>query len=75
MLDEVDLAERGVKIVCYAIDTSMMHTNINYFDCLFQAGIYGFGIVINKQVMLPQNDLATFTYCLNSFTGQTFAFS
>ena len=74
LLVEADLAECGVKIVI-----SMPASCSTYFIHLsrvsLEAGLYGFDVVINKQVMLPLSDVVTSMYCLNSFAGQTFAFS
>ena len=40
-----------------------------------EAGLYGFDVAINKQVMLPLTNSVTSMYCFNGFTGQTFVFS
>ena len=59
-LIETDLEEYGVTVAIY------MPASCGT-DLSFEAGLYGFDVVTNKQI--------TNMYCLNSFTGQTFAFS
>ena len=72
LLVEVDLVECSTKIV---ISTSAS-CSTNFFIYLARVSLEnGFDVVINKQVVLPLSDLVTSMYCLNSFTGQTFAFS
>ena len=74
LLAKADLAECGVKIVI-SVPASCSIDFIHLARVSLEAGLCGFDVVINKQVMLPLSDLVTSMYCLNSFTGQTFAFS
>ena len=74
LLVEADLVECGVKIVI-SMPASCSTDFIHLARVSLEAGLYGFDVVINKQVVLPLSDLVTSMYCLNSFTGQTFAFS
>ena len=74
LLVEADLVEYGVKIVI-SMPPSCSTDFIHLARVSLEAGLYGFDVVINKQVVLPLSDLVTSMYCLNSFTGQTFAFS
>ena len=74
LLVEADLVECGVKIVI-SMPASCSTDFIHLARVPMEAGLYGFYIVINKQVMLALIDLVTSRYCLNSFTGQIFAFS
>ena len=73
LLVETYLFERGVKIVI-SLPASCSTDFIHLARVSLEAGLYGFDVVINKQVMLPLSDLVTSMYCLNSFAGQTFAF-
>ena len=74
LLVEADLVECGVNIVI-SMPASYSTDFIHLARASLKAGLYGFDDLMNKQVMLPLSDLATSMYCLNSFTGQTFAFS
>ena len=74
LLVVADLVECGVKIVI-SLPVSCSTDFIYLTRAFLEAGLYGFGVVINKQVILPLSDLITSIYCLNSFTGLTFAFS
>ena len=74
LLVEVNLVECGVKIVI-SMPASCSTDFIHLARVSLEAGLYGFYVVINKQVVLPLSDLVTSMYCLNSFTGQTFTFS
>ena len=67
LLVEADLVECSVNIV--------ISMPASFSTDFTEAGLYGFDGVMNKQVMLPLSDLGTSMYCLNSFTGQTFAYS
>ena len=73
LLVEVNLAECGVKIVI-SMPASCSTDFIHLARVSLKADLYGFDVVINKQVMLPLSDLVTSLYCLNSFTGQTLHF-
>ena len=74
LLVEADLVECGVKIVI-SMPASCSTDFIHLARVSLETGLYGFDVVLNKQVMLLLSDLVTYMYCLNSFTGQTFAFS
>ena len=74
LLVEADLVECGVKIVISML-ASCSTDFIHLARVSLEAGLYGFDVVINKQVMLPLIDLVTSMYYLNSFIGQIFAFS
>ena len=73
-LVEAGLVERGIKIVISML-ASCSTDLIHLASVSLEAGLYCFDVVINKQVMLSLSDLVTCMYCLNSFTGQTPAFS
>ena len=74
LLVEADIIECGVKIVM-SMPASCITGFIHVARVSLEPGLYGLDVVINKQVMLPLSDLVTSVYCLNSFIGQTFAFS
>ena len=74
LLVEADLVECGVNIVI-PMPASCSTDFIHLARVSLEAGLYGFDAVTNKHVMLPLSDLVTSMHCLNSFTGQTFAFS
>ena len=74
LLVAADLAECGVKIVL-SMPASCSTDFIHLARVSLEAGLFGFDVVINKQVMLPLIDLVTSMYCLNSLTGQIFTFS
>ena len=74
LLAEAYLAECSVKIVI-SMPASCSTDFIHLARVSLEAGLYGFDVLINKQIVLPPSDLVTSMYCLNSFTGQTFAFS
>ena len=73
LLFEANLGECGVKIVISML-ASCSTDFIHLARVSLEAGLCGFDVVINKQVVLPMSDLVTSIYCLNSFTGQTYAF-
>ena len=74
LLVEADLVECSVNIVI-SMPVSCSTDFIDLARVSLEAGLYVFDVVMNKQVMLPLNNLVVSMYCLNSFTGQTFAFS
>ena len=74
VLAKADLVECGVKIVI-SMPGSCSTDFIYLARVSLEAGLYGFDVVINKQVMLPLCDLVTSMHCVNSFTGKTFSFS
>ena len=74
LLVEADLVECAVNIVM-SMPASCSTDFIDLARVSLEAGLYGFDVVMNKHVMLTLSDLVTSMYCLNSFTGQTFAFS
>ena len=74
LLVEADLVKCSVNIVISKL-ASCSTDLIHLARVSLKAGLCGFDVVMNKQVMLPLSDLVTSMYCLNSFTGQTFAFS
>ena len=51
-----------VKFMTASYSTDFTHLAI----VSLEAGLYGFDVVMNKQVMLPMRDLVTSMYCLNS---------
>ena len=65
LLVEADLVERGVKIVI-SMPASCSTDLIHLARVSSEAGLYGFDIVINKQVMLPLNDLVSSAFCISN---------
>ena len=74
LLVEADLVKCGVNIVI-SMPASCSANFIHLTRVSLEAGLYGFYVAVNKQVILPLSDLVTSMYCLNSFTGQIFGFS
>ena len=62
LLVEVDLVECGVKFVI-SMPESCNTDFIHLPRVSLEAGLYGFDVVINKQVVLPLSDLVTSMYC------------
>ena len=62
LLVEADLVECGVKIVISML-ASCSTDFIHLARVSLEAGLYGFNVVINKQVVLPLSDLVTSMYC------------
>ena len=62
LLVEVDLVECGVNIVI-SMPASCSTDFIHLARVSLEAGIYGFDIVMNKQVMLPLSDLVISHLC------------
>ena len=74
LLVEANLVDCGVKIVM-SMPVSCSTDFIQLTRVSLEAGLYGFDVVINKQLILPLIDSVTSMYYLNSFIGQIFAFS
>ena len=62
LLVKADLVECGVKIAM-TMPASCSTDFIHLARVSLEAGLYGFNVVINKQVVLPLSDLVTSMYC------------